>query len=384
MRSSIGAFALRIGHRLESRFDRSWSRIKKRFGWLDPVTIQPYRGYGDGLRARARGRVLEEAGSREPRPDGGTLDNLVAMYHRFESDEIAGARVKAHFGGQTLDLASDEEGYIETAFDGLDGSSPDRLTWESMRLELIEPYQAGQPRPLSIDAPILIPPADAAFAVVSDIDDTILKTGATSILRNLRTTLFNSVDQRSPFLGVTPFYKALQRGRGGEPRNPLFYVSSSPWNLYDFLEAFMELNDIPIGPMFLRDLGWDETKFIKSGHGEHKLAAIETLIDFYPDLRFILIGDSGQHDAGIYRTAVERHPGRVQAVYIRALSEAPERDPEARSLLDEIGEHGVQTALCADLLLAAENAAAQGWISASAVDEVRRDVERERRAQGEA
>ena len=375
MLSSAAALEHRIGYRLERRLDRTWSRVERRMGWLDPVTIQPFRGYGDGGRARARARVLEETGVEKARPDGGTIDNLIHMFHRFESDEIAGARVRARFKGQDLEVTSDEEGYIETVFEDLDGTSPGALAWEDIALELLEPYQAGQPRPLEVKLPILIPPDDADFAVISDIDDTILKTGATSILRNLRTTLLNSVEQRSPFLGVASFYRALQGGRNGQICNPIFYVSSSPWNLHDFLEAFMQLNSIPIGPMFLRDLGWDQSKFIKSGHGDHKLAAIKTLMDFYPHLHFILIGDSGQHDAEIYRTAVDNHPDRVLAVYIRALSEVPERDLEAQALLDEIERKGVATALCADLTAAAENAADRGWIPSSAVEEIRRDVE---------
>jgi phosphatidate phosphatase APP1 len=322
--------------------------------------------------------VLEESGLRPPQPDAGTVDNLVRMFDRFESDEIADASVRATFKGQTMDVRSDEEGYIQPAFDALGSCTPDTLVWDDMQLELLSPYQAGQPRPVKVDLPILTPPSDAEFAVISDIDDTILKTGATSLLRNLKTTLLNRVDQRLPFLGTAPFYRALQQGRHSAQRNPIFYVSSSPWNLYDFLEAFMELNDIPIGPMFLRDLGWDETKFIKSGHGDHKLSAIETLMDFYPHLRFILIGDSGQHDAGIYRDAVKRYPGRVAAVYIRSLEEAPERDPKAQELLDEIAGHGVETVLSKDLIRVAENAAEKGWIPSSAVEHVAAHVKRER------
>lgn len=367
-----------IGHRLERRFDRMRAWIKRRMGWLDPVTIQPFRGYGDGERVRVKARVLEETGLVEAKPDGRTIDNLIHMFRRFESDEIAGARVRAAFRGGSLDVVSDEEGYIDVAFDGLGETLPEGLGEEHMDLELLSPYQAGQPHPLTVKAPILTPSADADFAVISDIDDTILRTGATNILRNLRTTLLNSVEQRSPFLGVSSFYHALQRGRGDRPTNPIFYVSSSPWNLFDFLEAFMKLNDIPIGPMFLRDFGFDETKFIKSGHGEHKLVAIETLLDFYPKLPFILIGDSGQHDAAIYRTAVERHPDRIMAVYIRALSEAPERDADAQALLKQVEGQGVETALCRDLLAAAENAAKNGWIRASALEDVGRDIEQGR------
>lgn len=325
--------------------------------------------------------MLEENGVSQEGHDRGALGNLAQMYRRFESDEIAGARVEVSFGKQTLDLVSDEEGYLDVAMEGLDGARPDELRWQQLTLELIAPYQAGQPAPLRVDGPVLIPPANSNFAVISDIDDTILKTGASSLMRNLRTTLFSSLDQRVPFLGVAAFYQALQRGRGTSPRNPVFYVSSSPWNLYDFLEAFMEKNAIPLGPMFLRDLGLDDTKFIKGGHGDHKLAAITALLDFYPDLDFILIGDSGQHDAEIYKNAVENHPGRISAVYIRALDEAPERDAPTRALLDEVEKAGVQTALCKDLVLAAERAADKGWIDLTAIDEIRAEVDEGRQAE---
>jgi phosphatidate phosphatase APP1 len=376
---SAATLAHKVGHRFESHFDRLWYRFKKRIGWLDPVIIQPYRGYADGSRLRARARVLEDAGQRKPRAGQSRIRNLIDMFHRFESDEIPAARVRASFDAQRVDLVSDEEGYLEIALKGLVRPPPETLAWEPLELELLGPYRKDQKRPFQVDLPVLRPPRNADFAVISDIDDTILVTGASSILRNLQTTLLNSVEQRSPFLGVASFYQALQRGQSGVLRNPVFYVSSSPWNLHDFLEGFIRLHDIPLGPMFLRDFGLDATKFIKSSHGQHKLAAIATLMEFYPKLRFILVGDSGQHDAGIYRQAVRRFPGRVLAVYIRALSEAPARDPEARAILDDIAAAGVQTALCPDLTHAAENAASQGWIPAAAVEAVRAEVAKERR-----
>lgn len=382
MSQSATSLAHRLTHRLESGFDRTWSRIKKTMGWLDPATIQPFRGYGDGERIRAKLRVLEESSLSRKRREGGQLAHLIDMFNRFETDEIPDARLKAEAGDGTIEIVSDEEGYADIAFDKLGGARPDASAWRDVSVELIEPYRDGQPRPLRVDLPVLVPSSHAEFAVVSDIDDTILKTGATNLLRNLRTTLLSSLDERSPFLGVSSFYQALQRGGGDFPCNPIFYVSSSPWNLYDFLEAFMDRHDIPVGPMFLKDLGLDENKVIKSGHGDHKLAAIQTLMDFYPDLGFILIGDSGQHDAEIYRDAVQNNPERVRAVYIRALDEAPERDEPAKALLREIEEKGVQTALCDDLILAAENAAQQGWIDPSAIDGIRTEVARERQKDG--
>jgi phosphatidate phosphatase APP1 len=362
------------GHRLERGWD-SWRRaLKGRMGWLDPATIQPFRGYGDGARLRVRGRVLETGGLERWQQRKGLGSNLMGMFHRFESDEIPDARIRASCGGRSVETVSDEEGYFEIALDDL-AATPDGARWRTVELELLAPLLEDQ-KPVLVAAPVLIPPPAAGFAVVSDIDDTIIRTGATNLLRTLRTTLFTTVEGRVPFKGIGAFYRALERGAGSAPANPIFYVSSSPWNLYDLLESFMRLNDIPLGPLLLRDLGWDEAKFIKGSHEEHKLGAIETLLDFYPSLRFILIGDSGQHDAAIYAEAVRRHPGRILAVYIRELGPGA----GAGAQLEAVRQAGVEAVLCPDLLQAAHNAASHGWIARAAVEAVRAEVEQQTRA----
>ena len=53
-----------------------------------------------------------------------------------------------------------------------------------------------------------------------------------------------SVEGRIAFKGIGAFYRALELGGGAEVVNPIFYVSSSPWNLYDLLERFIELDGI--------------------------------------------------------------------------------------------------------------------------------------------
>jgi phosphatidate phosphatase APP1 len=343
-------------------------------GWLDPAMIQPFRGYGDGPRLRLKGRVLEAGGLKRWQGRAGVGANLMRMFQRFESDEVPGARVRASFAGQTVETASDEEGYFEIALDGLE-AAPRGETWQMVELELLGPLLAEQ-APVKIAAPVLVPPPAAGFAVISDVDDTIIRTGATNLLRNLRTTLFTSVEGRVPFKGIAAFYRALQEGTGRAPVNPIFYVSSSPWNLYDLLEEFMRLNDIPAGPLLLRDLGWDQRKFIKGSHEDHKLAAIKTLLEFYAGLRFILIGDSGQHDAAIYREVVRRRPGRILAVYIRELA----ADAAAEVQMAAIRAAGVEAVLCPDLLRAADNAASHGWITPLAVEAVRAEVAQQTRA----
>jgi phosphatidate phosphatase APP1 len=368
---------LDAGRRLEDRWDELRRAVKAELGWEGPVTILPYRGHGDAGRLWLRGRVLESKGTAKPRADAGAWDNLVRMLNRFESDEVPHARLKASFGGREAEMTADEEGYFEASFDALGrlaAEPPAGQRWREVALELLEPRRQGQPGSVRATAKVLTPPASARLGVISDIDDTILRTGAYDLVKNWRTILLHEAEDRIPFKGVAAFYRALERGTGAEPVNPVFYVSSSPWNLYDRLERFMEIQGIPLGPMFLRDFGLDRTKLFTGSHRAHKLAAIERLFAFYPALGFILVGDSGQHDAAIYAEVVRRHPGRVLAVYIRDVSESEAVDREAKALLETVRRTGTRATFCPDLLESAADAASQGWIGPADVEEVRREV----------
>jgi phosphatidate phosphatase APP1 len=370
---------LGAGQRIEDRWDELRRAVKAELGRQGPVTILPYRGHGDAKRLWLRGRVLESKGTEKPEPAAGTWSNLVRMLHRFESDEVPHARLRASFGGRRAEVTADEEGYFEVAFDALGclglEAAAGRRRWREVGLELLDPLPPDQTGPVRATAQVLVPPAAARLGIISDIDDTIIKTGADDLIRNWRTILLHDAEDRIPFRGAAAFYRALERGgTGDEPVNPIFYVSSSPWNLYDLLERFMALHGIPAEPMFLRDFGLDRTKLVAGPHRDHKLAAIERLFAFYPALGFVLIGDSGQHDAAIYAEVVRRHPGRVRAVYIRDVTPGESLDREARALLAEVRRAGTRATFCPDLIEAAADAAAQGWIPAGAVEEVRREV----------
>jgi hypothetical protein len=127
---------------------------------------------------------------------------------------------------------------------------------------------------------------------------------------------------------------------GRTPRRPFFYISSSPWNLFDYLVAFQKLHRLPEGPILLRDWDFDRATVTSRGHEAHKARAIDSLVAFYPRLRFVLIGDSTQADALAYARAVERHPGRIAAVFVRQAPGA-ELGAEERAALAAIASAGV-------------------------------------------
>ena len=218
---------------------------------------------------------------------------------------------------------------IERVFDGARRKVRGRLAPRSV-LEVI-PYRSfGTIDEVEVRGRVLVPPPSSTFLVISDIDDTILPTGATRTATLVRTTLLGNSRTREPFVGMADFYQALVRGTSGEEANPVFYVSSSPWNLYDFMVDFMTTHGLPAGPISLRDLGVDRHTFIQGRHEDHKLTEIRTILETYPHLPAVLVGDIGQHDPEIYGAIAAEYPGRIRAVYLRDVG--ADRDQERRAL----------------------------------------------------
>ena len=351
-------------HKVEQKVDAQ--REKHGLTGRGGVRIEPYRGYGCADRAYLRGRVLRGAAIPAAAEGQGTLMNLASMIQRFESDEVPGARVHVHVPGGGVTVTADEEGYFEAWLHPRPEFGGGAL-WHTLELELEHP--AADP-PVQCQAQVLVPPAESAFGVISDLDDTVIKTGATSVLRMARTTFLSNARTRVPFAGVAAFYRALQKGAGESPFNPVFYVSSSPWNLHDLLTEFLTLQKIPIGPLMLRDWGLGAQESLPTGHAGHKLGAIKRILDLFPALPFILIGDSGQEDPEIYHRVVHDYPDRILAVYIRNVTPHPARVDAIRRLASEVEKAGSTLLLTEDTLAAAKDASAKGWITANALAEV--------------
>ncbi len=357
---------------VENTYDRLKYRLRERLGGHDAIMIQPYRGLGSLERIYIKGRVLEDKGI-QPATDNDTFwNNLVNMYRRFESDEIPFARVRVQYQGIEKEVTADEEGFFE-AWIELDRPIQPGDLWQTVQLDLLAPLRKGSP-PVHAEGQVFIPPPTARFAVVSDIDDTVLQTGAAHLLRLARNVFLGNARTRLPFKGVAAFYRALFHGKTGHENNPLFYVSSSPWNLYDLLSDFFHLQDIPIGPvLFLRDMGISEEEFLPIHHRAHKLTAIRKILDLYPHLPFLLLGDSGQEDPEIYQELVDDYPNRILAIYIRNVSRDLKRPEAIRKLAEKVVAAGSVLILADSTLPMAEHAVAQGWISPDALAEIRDD-----------
>ncbi|MFD2512609.1 App1 family protein [Pontibacter locisalis] len=357
----------------EEKIDFLTFKLKDKLGLNKPLHVVMYRSYGTPNRLYVKGRVLVDKGIRESEETDTTWENLLNMYRRFESDEIPNARIQLTLQGHKHEITTDVEGYFVI---NLEPHTPLQLEdiWHTIEVELIEaPVKTFEPG-IKATAHVLVPPPDAEYGIISDIDDTIVRTGATSLLQTGRNVLLNNAHSRIPFHGVSQFYRSLQLGHNGKRNNPFFYVSSSPWNNYDLLYHFLELNDIPQGPLLLRDFGIDENKLGHSDHMSHKYKEIQNILITYPRLNFILIGDSGQADAAIYSEVVKNHPGRILAVYIRDVK-INKHTKKVEKIADELQADGeVEMLLVNDTTAAAKHAADCGFIFTDEVKEVEKEA----------
>jgi len=336
--SSLGSRVRRGANTLERIVDR------------DPFHIVGYRGYGTSGRVLILGRVLQNEGLVAPDPTHSRMRNLLSMLKRLESDPLPHARVWARWPGRSQELVADDEGFIR---EWLKIDTRDRDGWESVHLELAN----GAPGVTS--APFLVPATTASYGVISDMDDTVIQSHVTDFIRAAGMVLLENARTRLPFPGVAAFYSALVQGRSGTAGNPIFYVSSSPWNLYDVIAEFLEAQQIPAGPMLLRD--WDLGPSLLR-NASYKSGVIREILATYPRMPFVLIGDSGQEDPEIYAEVVSTHPGRILAVYIRNVRQNPENSAAIRDLTERIARGGSTLVLADDTLTVARHAAAHGWI----------------------
>lgn len=356
-RQRFFARVLRLLARAELVLDRVVWGMRERFGRLGPLQIVTYRGFGTAARALVRGRVVEASALERSLPADSRLRSFRRMLRRFFSRELPHATVRAQLGASAVGGNTDDEGYFDLPVP-TPAREPARGDWHSVEVEVTGAKVRGLV-PIRAVAEILIPGPSASLGIISDIDDTVLQTHVTQKLKMIWVTLSGSAFTRMPFEGTSELYRALVAGASGNSCNPVFYVSKSPWNLYDFLVDFLDHHRLPRGPLLLRDIGLREAPPV-----DHKSAAVRELLETYPELPFVLLGDSGERDPEIYLETAARYPGRVAAIYIRDLGGKNRKDAaggRARTLCERARSHGTEMLWLEHASEALLHAQAHGW-----------------------
>lgn len=317
-----------------------FKRFKKligRYRNLEQIYIVPYRSYGTYSHVYVKGRVLDNEPLKIVK-DQSLYRTLKNTYKQFDSFEIPDATVELVIPDKIkLKRLTNDEGYFlfdKTMDSDLSEHASDEgwVDYEIYYRDKVEGRTKLLANPFRGE--FLVPYADAEFGVISDIDDTILQTGVTSFLkwRLLKNSLLTNAYKRIPLKDAPSLYKKLHLGKSGKNRNPVFYLSNSPWNMYEYLKLFLDHNQFPKGPILLRDLRTPFESTVKP-EKPHKQKEITNILKTYPDMKFILIGDSGEHDASIYTEIAAQYSDRILAIYLRSVKHKKQM-ARVRSLID--------------------------------------------------
>jgi len=343
-------------------------------GWLGNPKILPYISFGNQTNLYVRGRIVEARELTISDKDQSIWNNIYAMLKRYISNEIPHVKLKAEFNGQIQYAESNEYGEFEFNFVLLK-PLPQGQIWHMVPITLIDEAFCDTTCEMAV-AEVMVSIPESQYGIISDIDDTILISHSTSLLKKLRLMLLKNATTRLPFEGVAAFYRALHSGgQDNHALNPLFFVSSSEWNLYDLLLDFCKHQNIPKGMFLLHDLKVGLLKLFRSGRGkhDHKILKIKHILAIFQKLDFILIGDSGQKDPEIYQSIIEQYPDRIKAVYIRDVG-SKSRHREVKQISEKIFQnYNVDMLMVKDTEAAALHALDKGWITSTTLLDIARE-----------
>lgn len=289
---------MHIAARLEDAWIAFRGRIARLSGKLP--TVVAFRGYGSTTSVRILARVLFI----HPDPTTRKVRKYVRGWRAFRGVPAAHTKVTVKISGQKFRVWSDRGGVID---EGLPITLPAGLHAVQMRIDKGSGWASSDVR---------IVDSTSRVGIVCDIDDTVMVTALPRVFLAAWNTFVLDEHARAPVPGMAVF---LTRLAAHYPDAPVVYLSTGPWNVAPTLERFLSRHMFPRGPLLLTDWGATPERFFRSGR-EHKVKSLDRLVTKFPDIRWLLIGDDGQHDETTYGDFARRHPDNVLGVGIRRLS----------------------------------------------------------------
>ena len=290
-------------------------KLLARLGLTRQPALKLYRGFGSPHKLVVQGHAFRQ--SPLPRRSYDTanfLTNAWYLLRLFLVRPWAGAPVRVRVAGHSVGARTDADGFFRVE---IELPTPLPAGWHPAQATLLAADTGAALAQATAEIHV---PYETPYAFISDIDDTFLVSHSATRWQRLWVLLSRHARSRAAFSGVVEHYQWLALAGGAAPERPnaFFYVSSSEWNLYDFLLEFTAHNQLPRGVFQLSQLK-RAGQLLHSGQGKHatKLDRIVRILEACPGQVFGLLGDDSQQDPEIYAAVVRRFPGRIRAVYIR-------------------------------------------------------------------
>ncbi len=277
---------------------------------MKPI-LKLYRGYANEQELIVMGHVFKPTSIKEYDFQKKNLKNATSIINMFRIKTQYNADVYLEHNNTKIHTKTLKDGYFKFCVP-LD--KIDNYGWIEYKVSIIYNHK------IITTKESYIHPHKGNLGIISDIDDTFLVSHSLNPIKKLYILLFKNINNRKIFKDVVSHYQALSSsGRSNnEEKNAFFYVSSSEWNLYRFITKFTEIHQLPKAVLLLKDIKTSLTDFFftRSNHN-HKFEKIKHILEFYPNLEYVLLGDDSQDDPFLYEAICKIFPVSVKAVYIR-------------------------------------------------------------------
>ncbi|MEH6407385.1 MAG: App1 family protein [Leeuwenhoekiella sp.] len=278
------------------------------------LDLKLYRGYVNEKELIVFGHVFKSWAPDKYRLDRKGIRHAFSIIHMFRIKPLGNVEIQLKFKDITVNTRTMADGYFRFAIpfkQHLDSG------WHTYTVSIINKDGDFS----IIERGELLKPYQSTLGIISDIDDTFLISHSNNFFKKLYVMLLRNINNRKIFEDVVEHYRLLSKsGQNVEGAfNSFFYVSSSEWNLYEFITEFAEMHELPKAVIKLKKIKTGISDFLFTGRGshDHKFEKIKDIISYFPELEYVLLGDDSQHDPYIYERICKIFPVNIKAVYIR-------------------------------------------------------------------
>lgn len=300
------------------------------------LDLKLYRGYVNDHELNVYGHLFKSWAPDKYQLDRGGIKHAVAIIHMFRITPLKNVEVNLYFKNIRVSTKTLDDGYFRFS---IPFSEALKSGWHEYEVNCdIGDFGI-------IEKGEILKPYDTKYGIISDIDDTFLISHSNNIFKKLYIMLSKNLNKRKIFDDVVEHYQQLSlAGQDSDKAsNSFFYVSSSEWNLYEFINEFAKLHQLPKAVIKLKKIKTGISDFLFTGRGshDHKFEKIKDIISFYPNIIYVLLGDDSQKDSEIYERICKIFPLGLKAVYIRQTGR--KKKPKILTILKNIESMGVST-----------------------------------------
>ncbi len=285
--------------------------------------LRLYRGYGNESHCFVYGHALSLYPLPRKRYRNSFLRNATALLRLFMVKPMKQIKIQLVFEGQSFETTTENDGFFHFQWKPsqklLPGTYPVKAILRSRR----------HPEVIAATAETtIVIPWQTDYTFISDIDDTFLISHSGNLRKRLFVLFTQNPRSRRPFENAVMLYRMLHGiDDNRKEDNTFFYVSSSEWNLYNYIEEFVTVNKLPEGIYLLNQIK-TFSRIFATGQNNHsgKFTRITKIIEAFPERKFVLLGDDSQKDPGIYASIVKHFAANIFCVFIRRVNNPEKPD----------------------------------------------------------